>query len=145
MIKSPADLVLGAAHTLECRANQRSAVQLMADLGQNLLEPPTVKGWEGGRQWINSASLLQRNNFAAELALGDQLGPIADPAAIADKQQWRDAQAMIAYYAELLLASDAAANMPALERALQETQGTLSRRLRGVIHVVLTMPEYQLV
>ena len=33
-------------------------------LGQKLLYPPNVAGWEGGRSWITPASLVERGNFA---------------------------------------------------------------------------------
>jgi len=40
------------------------ALPLAAELGQNLLVPPSVKGWDGGTAWINSATLIRRSNTA---------------------------------------------------------------------------------
>ncbi|MBM3959366.1 MAG: DUF1800 domain-containing protein [SAR202 cluster bacterium] len=37
-----------------------------AGMGQELLNPPTVEGWHLGREWIDSAFLIERVNFAAE-------------------------------------------------------------------------------
>ncbi len=144
IIKSPADLVLGTLRTLEARANLRAAVQLMAEQGQNLFEPPTVKGWEGGRHWINSATMLKRANFATELALGEQYGTIADPAALANERKWPGADDMIAYYVELLWADDAATSADLFAAAMRDTKGSLSLRLRSVIHLILASPQYQL-
>lgn len=144
IIKSPADLVLGTLHTLEGRGNLRAAVQLMAEQGQNLLEPPTVKGWEGGRHWINSATMLKRANFATELVLGNQYGEIADPAELADAGKWRRIDEMIDYYVELLWADDAGANAALFATAMQDTRGSLNVRLRSVIHLMLASPQYQL-
>ena len=42
------------------------------DMGQRLLDPPTVEGWHTGQEWIDSGTLLQRVNFCA-----DQLGDIS--------------------------------------------------------------------
>jgi hypothetical protein len=39
-------------------------------MGQQLFEPPNVKGWAGGRSWLNSATVLARNNFAQMVASG---------------------------------------------------------------------------
>ena len=39
--------------------------QASQSLGQELFFPPNVKGWDGGRAWINSSTLLQRYNLAA--------------------------------------------------------------------------------
>lgn len=144
IIKSPADLVLGSLRTLEARGNYRNAVILMAELGQNLFEPPTVKGWEGGRHWINSATMLQRANFAYELALGDQYGAITDPSAPAETRTWRRGEDMIHYFVELLWADDFGSSANLLQQALQESPGTLSQRLRGVIHLILASPQFQL-
>ena len=37
-----------------------------AYMGQDLYEPPTVEGWHFGREWIDSGSLVERINWAAE-------------------------------------------------------------------------------
>jgi hypothetical protein len=37
-------------------------------MGQTLLEPPDVAGWELGRGWFSTAAMLARMNFAATLA-----------------------------------------------------------------------------
>lgn len=39
-------------------------------LGQSLLNPPNVKGWEGGEAWITTSTFLQRGNLAAHLIEG---------------------------------------------------------------------------
>ena len=118
IIKSPVDLVVGAYRALGNRAKLPPSVQLMADLGQNLFEPPTVKGWEGGRLWINATSMLQRSNFAADLVSGDRYGRIARPDRKVD-------------YAELLLGGGLA-GVPA------------ERDPRGRIQFYMSTPEYQL-
>ncbi|MBU3664500.1 MAG: DUF1800 domain-containing protein [Chthoniobacterales bacterium] len=40
------------------------ALPLVSDLGQRLFQPPSVKGWDGGAAWINSATLIRRSNTA---------------------------------------------------------------------------------
>jgi len=39
-------------------------------LGQGLYLPPSVKGWDGGRSWINSSTLLGRANLISGLLGG---------------------------------------------------------------------------
>ena len=39
-------------------------------MGQVPLEPPNVKGWPGGRQWINTSTLFVRYNTAVWLTGG---------------------------------------------------------------------------
>ena len=36
-------------------------------MGQPLLNPTSVEGWQGGDEWINTGSVVQRINFAADL------------------------------------------------------------------------------
>ncbi|MCP4248200.1 MAG: DUF1800 domain-containing protein [bacterium] len=39
-------------------------------MGQELFQPPNVKGWDGGATWITTATLFTRYNFAAGLLAG---------------------------------------------------------------------------
>lgn len=52
------------------------------ELGQTLLNPPTVAGWGQGRAWITPGSLLARGNFVRAVLLPDVIGftdPNMDP------------------------------------------------------------------
>lgn len=40
-------------------------------LGQRLMHPPTVAGWSQGRSWITPSLLIERGNFALDLAFPD--------------------------------------------------------------------------
>jgi uncharacterized protein (DUF1800 family) len=44
------------------------ALTPMANMGQQLFEPPDVAGWELGRGWFSSGAMLTRMNFAAQIA-----------------------------------------------------------------------------
>jgi hypothetical protein len=41
-------------------------------MGQSLFAPPNVKGWTGGKTWLNSATVLARQNFAQHMLGGPQ-------------------------------------------------------------------------
>ncbi len=43
------------------------------ELGQILLNPPTVAGWPQGRVWITPGSLLARGNFARQVVFPNQI------------------------------------------------------------------------
>ncbi|HZU36493.1 MAG TPA: DUF1800 domain-containing protein [Gemmataceae bacterium] len=74
-VKSPVEFVVGTARAL-VKIDQAElpptvlAAQIGA-MGEPLFEPPTVKGWSGGRSWLNSATILARDNFAALAASGN--------------------------------------------------------------------------
>ena len=135
VIKSPVQLVLGTFRALGGRPNLQAAGQLMAQLGQDIFEPPTVKGWEGGRLWITSATLLQRSNFVAAL-LNDKLGILDEPA--------KNPKADTVFYTELLLARDVPETRARLEKYFTTASGSRDERLRGLLHLVMTLPEFQL-
>lgn len=60
-IKSPVELLAGMRHALSVRFDQpQPQVFVQRTLGQILFYPPNVAGWPGGRNWIDSSSLLFR-------------------------------------------------------------------------------------
>ncbi|WP_207428372.1 DUF1800 family protein [Pedobacter sp. SYSU D00535] len=60
-IKSPAELLTGLTRTFNIKyENDRILLQLQNALGQTLFYPPNVAGWPGGRNWIDSSSLMLR-------------------------------------------------------------------------------------
>lgn len=68
LIKSPVDFVVGAVRETETPvAAVRPLAGLLRQLGQDLFAPPNVRGWPGGEQWINSSSLLLRQQFVERL------------------------------------------------------------------------------
>ena len=48
------------------------------DLGQQLFSPPNVAGWDWGKAWINTNTLLTRYNFAGYLTKGAEAGGSED-------------------------------------------------------------------
>ena len=60
-IKSPVELLAGIRRTLNVRIdNDKTLLGYQKALGQTLFMPPNVAGWPGGRNWIDSSSLLLR-------------------------------------------------------------------------------------
>jgi uncharacterized protein (DUF1800 family) len=64
LVKSPVEFVVGT-HQL-FGISQVAPVELatLRSMGQILFYPPNVKGWDGGASWINSQTVLTRENFA---------------------------------------------------------------------------------
>jgi uncharacterized protein (DUF1800 family) len=70
-IKSPVELVVGAVRSLNTPVRDLSLLLDAMDLmGQSILMPPSVKGWVGGRAWINTSTLFVRQNILAFLLTG---------------------------------------------------------------------------
>lgn len=67
-IKSPADLIVGTARVFGVVIEQPEALaQASARLGQDLFDPPNVKGWSGGKAWITSDALLARQQIISRV------------------------------------------------------------------------------
>ena len=70
-IKSPVELVASLLRTMGVTQVPEAVGIVLnggtAQLGQELLEPPNVKGWPGGRDWISTSTLLGRYNLAGGL------------------------------------------------------------------------------
>jgi hypothetical protein len=70
-IKSPVQWIIQTTRMLQIPLPDALVLEnSMASLGQVLLAPPNVKGWDGGRSWISASSLLYRYNLAAYLLSG---------------------------------------------------------------------------
>ena len=79
-IKGPVEYVLGAVQAVYRRYGEEEAdyrplpqqvlVGRLEAMGQQLFAPPNVKGWPGGRSWLNTSTVLERDNFAEALAMG---------------------------------------------------------------------------
>lgn len=69
-VKSPTDMVVSTARFAggyDFPALDDVALALETNaMGQQLLDPPSVEGWHTGQEWLNTASLMTRVNFAAQ-------------------------------------------------------------------------------
>jgi len=73
-VKSPIQWLVGTARALDAPLPDEDAcVWMLRLLGQDLFEPPSVAGWDGGRAWITAHTLLNRYNFAGMLMHGGRL------------------------------------------------------------------------
>ncbi len=68
IICSPVDFCVGVVRTLQARVAATPLVEHMARMGQELLKPPNVKGWDGGRTWVGTTGLVARLRFSLQLS-----------------------------------------------------------------------------
>lgn len=71
-IKSPIELAVSSLRYLDATTNLEMVTNYLESLGQLPLYPPNVKGWEGGRKWINASTILGRANLIAEILTHDK-------------------------------------------------------------------------
>jgi uncharacterized protein (DUF1800 family) len=140
-IKSPLEHVLMACHLLQTPDELPSARAELVRQNQILFSPPDVSGWPHGIRWITASALLSRMNFANDAVVDfDPLkfGIGSNPSVIvgsylhnlgplnvvdATRQQLIDYLAPGGVFPE---------------------GWTLITRLRGLAHVILSLPEWQI-
>jgi uncharacterized protein (DUF1800 family) len=82
-IKSPIQFYLGLVQDmqLDVAPIPRLTINPLRQMGQALFYPPNVRGWVGGRQWINSATLTARRQLVESV-----FAPIDERSLNADEQ-----------------------------------------------------------
>lgn len=81
-IKSPVQFYLGMLQDLDLSVPPlaRYSTARLRAMGQQLFQPPNVRGWIGGRSWINSSTLAVRRQVVQQL-----FSPIREAALNADE------------------------------------------------------------
>ena len=70
-VKSPAEVVVGTMNLVgDFKGVSKPGLQELGtepnNMGQSLLDPPSVEGWHTGQEWIDTGSLVRRINFVAD-------------------------------------------------------------------------------
>jgi uncharacterized protein (DUF1800 family) len=140
-IKSPVEFAVGVIHSLEQLVPTPPLVPDLAAMGQNLCDPPTPKGWAGGRAWITSATLIARDNLAAALLApeGRYNGKL-DPEVAVRRHGLRE-HAAAKWWWDLLLQGDV---RPEVRAGLLSGSRESSSSSRALVHGIITLPEFQL-
>jgi uncharacterized protein (DUF1800 family) len=157
-VKSPVDFVISLVHALDGQVGASGLAEALADLGQNLFYPPSVKGWDGGPTWLNGQTLLARQNLALAITSTEdgRFGRRADPALLARKHAKQSDAAMVDFFLKLFLEGEVSAEVRAhlveyQQRARKQTvpvywtrQDEADHRVRALCHLVQALPEFQL-
>lgn len=71
LIKSPIELTVGTLRALPYSLRRTDLAHNLNIMGQGVFAHPSVKGWEGGKSWISTQSLLRRHSMMSNLARGN--------------------------------------------------------------------------
>lgn len=146
-IRSPVEFGVGMLRALEATTNAFDLARGLGELGQRLFYPPNVKGWDGGRTWINSSTLLARANLARRLLQHDKTrfagGTLS---ALLERHGCTRGPEAVAWFEELLLAIPLPPEVKQhlarqIDAAAADQRET---RLREAVHLLATQPEFQL-
>lgn len=147
-VKSPVEYALNIVKGLEGVVPTPPLGHVLADLGQALGVPPTVHGWEGGRAWINSFTLIGRAKLAEALLSGKPpFGGRLNPAAVARRHGHHTPATAMNLLVDLFLQGDVPASVrQALNDTVRETASGSDApdAIRRVCQTLVTLPEFQL-
>jgi uncharacterized protein (DUF1800 family) len=145
-IACPVEFSAGLLRSLEVpRADVRLLALALAceRQGQDLFYPPNVKGWDGGKTWLNSTTVLERGNWCNDIIWGNADFGLKtyDPLAWAKRSGIAPAKAAEALL-DLLLQADGSAR--ARTEILRAGRDGTADGLRKAVQLIVHCPEYQL-
>lgn len=145
-VRSPVELGIGILRCLDGSSNLELMARRLDEIGQSVFYPPNVKGWEGGRAWINTSTLLGRSNLVAELLDHDATRFAgADLETLAKNYKVTSPGELLDWLDMLLLAVPfAASEKQELLTFAAQTTGNSSHRIAELIHAMSTVPQFHL-
>jgi uncharacterized protein (DUF1800 family) len=123
-----------------------SALTPMVNMGQQLLDPPDVSGWNVGEGWFSTSAMIARMNFAATLAANQKYN-LASAAATAKSSAKGVVDYLLtrltpevdsAVYAELVDYASSGITWSGSDSQMQS-------KTPGLVHLILGSPDYQFI
>lgn len=157
-IKSPVELTVGTVTALGGKINTSFISLQCTKMGQIILMPPNVKGWDGNETWINANTVMLRFNFGQEMAT-QKLGEFAKKSEMESwllKHNLKTSDDIVDHYAKLLLdgqlnpdtrntfityMNHGTKNEP---KPFVLEKDVLNDKVRGLLHLMMAVPEFQL-
>jgi uncharacterized protein (DUF1800 family) len=167
LIKSPAELVAGAIRMLSAQYNPGSLkdgdfelYNQFKRMGFDLLNPFDVSGWKLNLGWLNTATLIERYNFANNLISNRDNSPDAIGAVITDQQLRKNTGATsretVDRFLDILgpLNVDEQGISRLVEYIETDDHGartgftpndqTIDKKVRGLLFLIMCLPEFQM-
>lgn len=145
-VRSPIELFVGCLRSLQATTNTVQLAARLTELGHGLFYPPNVKGWDGGRAWINSSTLLGRANLMREVLDSDSTqfagGKLEE---LVSRLGLGSAEEILNWMCEMLLAVPLDSEIARkLLMAYDMSKKPRELRLRDLLHTLSALPEFHL-
>lgn len=153
-VKGPVEWLVGSVRRMGGELPPYNvSFEILSQLGQIPYRPPNVKGWDGGKNWITTSTLLARYNHAAMLCGAEPMsrGGNGKPrwmslkllAGMPEETRAQPA-ATIDYFAKALFMRPLSAHeKEPFEQFLQGKQGEPATLVR-LLHLMMSTPLFQL-
>lgn len=156
-VRSPVEYAVAQARMLEGTTDFSSAVNSLSGMGQILFNPEDAKGWDWGTSWMNTGTLFARASLSNAFATnrGTNGTRFVTATLLAGKDA-TTAEKVVDILADRLNISDVApdvraswiaymnANDDGSRGTWTNTTGNVDKKVRGLVHLMLTSPAFHL-
>jgi uncharacterized protein (DUF1800 family) len=164
LVKQPAEYVVGAVRMLGGTYNpgtdargSNTLSQSSRNMGQDLFGPPDVAGWDFNLGWVNTASMLERFNFAntyltnrntanpGVFVTNDQLKSITKPSSKKTVKKFLSRLGPLSVGEALgTLRTYLETGDNGQQVTYVNDDATVDKKIRGLVHQIMALPEFQL-
>jgi hypothetical protein len=145
-IKSPVEMVVGIMRGLSIKTDLTQVAQRLQEIGHGIYFPPNVKGWDGGRTWINSSTLLGRSNLMHALIHSENttFGNTSLPAHL-QNNRILSLEHAATYFSDMFCAVPLADKSKSqLIASAQKESSNTEQQFKSLLHQVVSLPQFQL-
>ena len=156
-VRSPVEFAVAAVRMLEAQSDFSAPANALAGMGQSLFNPSDAKGWDWGAAWLNTGSLFARASLANTLTSNrGTAGSRFDASAVLAGADASTAEGVAYALAARLNLDDVSGDVREAWVAYLEANDDGSRgawtndsahvdeKVRGLVHVMLSGPAFQL-
>jgi uncharacterized protein (DUF1800 family) len=156
-VRSPVEYVVAQVRMLEGTTDFSSAVNSLSGMGQVLFNPEDAKGWDWGTSWMNTGTLFARASLANVFATNrGSNGTRFDTSRLLAGKDASTAEKVVDILADRLNIADVAPDVRAAWIAYMNanddgsrgvwtnTTGNVDKKVRGLVHLMLTSPAFHL-
>lgn len=156
-IASPAELVIGTCRSLGLTLPAQELRGHLADMGQELYAPPSVKGWDGETRWITSSTWAARTAFAQRVPAPSNSVGFTPALDVGQLSEWAvDPNRIVKWLDERLLEGQlsAARRAEVAQYLVSNEEGPQpelfrqdnffrEQQVRAAVTLLMSLPEYQ--
>jgi uncharacterized protein (DUF1800 family) len=156
-VRSPVEYAVASVRMLEAASDFSSAANSLAGMGQVLFNPSDAKGWDWGTSWMNTGALFARATLSNTMASNRGTnGTHFDANALLGGADASTADKVVDLLASRLNVDDVSSEVRSswvdyMNRnddgslgTWTNTPGNVDKKVRGLVHVMLTSPAFHL-
>ena len=155
-VRSPVEYAVASIRMLEGTTDFATPAGSLSGMGQVLFDPSDAKGWDWGLSWMNTGTVFNRATMANTLASNrGATGTRFDPSQVLQGKDASTADKVVDIVADRLNVSDVSSSVrqawidymntnDAGQRvAWTNTAANVDKKVRGLVHLMLTSPAFQ--